>query len=66
MEHLMARIQKNEAHTIIDRLSNDAEWEDLMYEIYVREKVERGLTAVREGKTISHEQALASMRNHAD
>ena len=34
---------KEEAHRLVDRLSADATWDDLMYEIYVRKAIERGL-----------------------
>ena len=35
---------KDEAHKLVDRLSADATWEDLMREIYVRETIEKGLS----------------------
>ncbi len=36
-------IQKDEAHKLIDRLPPGATWDDLIYQIYVREAIERGL-----------------------
>lgn len=44
-------IQKEEAHKLIDRLPATATWDDLMYEIYVREVVEHGLADSKAGKT---------------
>ena len=41
---------KEEAHRLIDRLPDDSTWEDLMYEIYVRQVVEAGLVDSRAGK----------------
>ncbi|MEM9541915.1 MAG: hypothetical protein AAGA60_20760 [Cyanobacteria bacterium P01_E01_bin.42] len=41
---------KEEAHRLIDRLPDNSTWEDLMYEIYVRQVVESGLADSREGK----------------
>jgi len=34
---------KPEARAMIDRLADDATWDDLMYEIYVRQAIESGL-----------------------
>lgn len=34
---------KEEAHRLVDKLANDATWDDLMYEIYVRQAIERGI-----------------------
>ena len=44
-------MKKDEAHKIIDRLPQNATWDDLMREIYVRETIERGLADSREGRT---------------
>jgi hypothetical protein len=44
---------KDEARQILDRLPDDATWEDLQYQIYVRQAIEAGLKDAREGKTIS-------------
>lgn len=48
---------KDEAKRIIDNLPENAKWEDLMYEIYVREKIEKGLQAVERGDFVSSEEA---------
>ena len=44
-------LNKGEAHTLVDRLPEDATWDDLMHEIYVREVIEKGLADSREGRT---------------
>jgi hypothetical protein len=44
-------MEKDEAHRIIDRMSPNATWEDLMRKIYVREAVERGLSDSKAGRT---------------
>jgi hypothetical protein len=44
---------KNEARKLIDQLPEDATWEDLQYEIYVRQAIEAGLKDSREGRTVS-------------
>jgi hypothetical protein len=43
---------KEEARKLIDRLPADATWEDLQYEIYVRQAIEAGLKDSREGRTV--------------
>jgi len=48
---------KEEAINIIRDLPENVEWDDLMYKLYVRQKIESGLKAIEEGKTISLEEA---------
>ncbi len=43
---------KGEAHRLVDLLPASATWEDLQYEIYVRQAVEAGLKDSREGRTV--------------
>jgi len=44
-------IRKEDAHRLIDQLSDDATWDDLMHHIYVREVIEKGLEDSRANKT---------------
>jgi hypothetical protein len=44
-------MEKEEAHRLIDRMSPEATWGDLMREIYVREAIERGLADSKAGRT---------------
>ena len=48
---------KEEARRLIERLPEDATWEDLQYEIYFRQAVEAGLKDSREGRTVPLEEA---------
>ncbi len=41
---------KEEARRLIERLPDDASWDDLMHEIYVRQAIEAGLEDTRAGK----------------
>lgn len=41
---------KDEAKALIDKLPDDATWEDLMYEIYVQEAIEAGLEDSKAGR----------------
>jgi predicted transcriptional regulator len=43
---------KQEAHRLLDRLSDKATWDDLMYQIYVRQAIEAGVTDSDEGRTV--------------
>lgn len=47
---------KEEATKLIRDLPEQATWDDLMYEIYVRQKIEEGLKAADEGRVLSHEE----------
>lgn len=50
-------IIKDEAKKMIDRLPDNATWDDIMYELYVKKKIAAGLKAAEEGKVVSHEDA---------
>ena len=44
-------MQKEEAHKLIDQMPQDATWEDLMHEIYVREAIEKGMADSEAGRS---------------
>lgn len=48
---------KEEAMRIVDSLSADATWDDLMYAIYVNKKVGAGQAEADAGKVVPHQQA---------
>jgi hypothetical protein len=48
---------KEEAHRLVDQLPDGASWDDLVYQIYVRQKIETGRKAVSEGRVVSQEDA---------
>ena len=43
---------KQEAHRLVEKLPEDATWDDLMYEIYVRQAIEAGLADSEAGRTL--------------
>ena len=45
---------KSEAIKLVRGLSSSSTWDDLMYRIYVRQKIEVGLTHIRAGRVHSH------------
>jgi predicted transcriptional regulator len=57
-----ARNLKEEAHRLVDQLPANASWDDLMYEVYVRQAVEAGLADADAGRVVTHEEALAQLR----
>ena len=46
---------KEEVRKMLERLPDDASFEDIQYHIYVREKIERGLKDIQEGRVLSQE-----------
>jgi predicted transcriptional regulator len=48
---------KQAARQMIDQVPDQASWDDIMYELYVKQKLEKGLKAVEEGRTLSHGEA---------
>lgn len=47
---------KHAAKELIDHLPDQASWNDIMYALYLRQKIEAGLRAVVEGRTVPHEE----------
>jgi predicted transcriptional regulator len=45
---------RDEAERLLRELPGQASWDDLMYEIYVRQKIEEGLRAADEGRVLTH------------
>ena len=43
-------------HDVVDQLPEQATFDDAMYAIYVRQKLERSLQAAEEGKVTSQEE----------
>ena len=41
---------------LIKKLPDTVSWDDIMYEIYVRKKVEAGIKAADEGRVVPHEE----------
>jgi predicted transcriptional regulator len=52
---------KAEARRLIDQLPDDATWDDLMYEIYVRQAIDAGLADVEAGRVIPHEEVRSRL-----
>lgn len=47
---------KKQALQMIKNLPEKATWDDIMYEIYVRKKIEAGVKAADDGRVVRHEE----------
>jgi predicted transcriptional regulator len=52
---------KEEVRKMLERLPDDSSFEDIQYHIYVREKIERGLKDIKEGRLLSQEEVESRM-----
>ena len=43
---------KQEVHRLLEKLPDKATWDDLMYQIYVRQTIEAGIKDSDEGRTV--------------
>jgi predicted transcriptional regulator len=53
---------KAHAREAIEGLPDSASWDDVMYELYVREAIDAGLADVRAGRSVPHEQVKGQLR----
>lgn len=47
---------KREVQKILEQLPDDATFEDIQYHIYVRQKIDQGLSDVKAGRVLTQEQ----------
>lgn len=50
----MAESIKDEVKKIAENLDENADWEDAMYALYVRESIQKGKNDVEKGEIVSH------------
>jgi len=48
---------KNEAKQLIEKLPDEANWDDIMYEFYVKKKLSVALRAAANGDVVAHAEA---------
>jgi hypothetical protein len=46
----------DEARRLVDSLPDDTTWSDVMYEIYVRQELEKGVADIEAGRFKDHEE----------
>ena len=61
MEKGLMKTAKDEVRELLQQLPEDASLEDIQYHIYVRQKIQNGLEAVREGRLLSQEEVERRM-----
>lgn len=54
---------KPAARQLVESLPDSATWDDLAYEVYVRQAIEIGLHDADDGRLVDHEKALARIRS---
>lgn len=52
---------KKSARDLIDQMPEEASWDDIMYELYVKQKIESGIQDVSEGRVADHEDIKARL-----
>ncbi|MDH3473216.1 MAG: hypothetical protein OEM59_05955 [Rhodospirillales bacterium] len=57
---------KEAARQIIENLPDQATWDDLMYELYVKQKIEEGLSDIEGSRTVPHEQVKRELLGDED
>ena len=50
---------KQAAHRLIEQLPDDATWDDLMYEIYLRQAIEAGVIESEASRTLDAQEGRA-------
>ncbi|MEK6777145.1 MAG: hypothetical protein AABY87_09715 [bacterium] len=51
-------VTKSKLETLIKELPDNVDIEEVMYRLYLLQKIEAGEAAVKEGKTLSHDEAM--------
>ena len=54
---------KHDARQLVESLPDSATWDDLAYEVYVRQSIELGLADTEAGRLVEHDDAMARIRN---
>lgn len=56
---------KEQVRDLLDHLPDHATLNDVMYELYVKQKIERGMQASREGRVTPHSEVKKRYLGHA-
>ena len=49
-------IAREEARKLLDQIPENATWDDIMYQFYVRKKIEVALREAEDGHVVSHKE----------
>lgn len=47
---------KKEVQKLLEKIPDDSTFEDIQYHIFVREKIERGMKDIRDGRTLTQKE----------
>jgi len=47
---------KEEALKLIEGLPEETSWDDVIYQVYVRKKIEKGIQAAEQGRVVAHDE----------
>lgn len=53
---------KEKVRELLDRLPDDCSLDDVLYHLYVVQKIDRGLADVEAGRTVPHEEVAEGLR----
>ena len=56
---------KEEALDLINTLNEDVSWDDIIYNIYVKQQVQQGVDNYKSGKIVSHDDVKSKLLNNA-
>jgi predicted transcriptional regulator len=56
---------KESLRDIVDQLSDECTWDEVMDRIYVRQKIEAGLADETRGRTVSHQDVFGKYKSDA-
>jgi predicted transcriptional regulator len=51
-----------DAQRLVQQLPADATWDDVAYEVYVRQAIAQGIADADAGRTVDHDTAMARVR----
>ena len=54
---------KPDARQLVESLPESATWDDLAYEVYLRQSIEIGLADAEAGRLVEHDEAMARVRS---
>lgn len=57
----MRTVVKEEVIQLIEKMPDDCTVEDILYELYLKQKVDEGLQDIKEGRVVKHEEVKQRM-----
>jgi predicted transcriptional regulator len=57
----METVVKEEVIELIEKMPDDCTVEDILYELYLKQKVDKGLQDIQEGRVVEHEEVKQRM-----